>query len=147
MSDRTEVHGSPAAWQAVNDHGGGEDLTPARGSAAARVYRPNRNLMQSGRVRTRQWVLELEPMRPQAVDPLMGWVGSTDPLQQISLRFPDKDSALRFAEKQGWTCTVWETAEPRPKPHSYASNFRWKGEPAPVGRAQPVASTGGLIAA
>ena len=53
----------------------------------ARIYVPAKNAMQSGRARTRQWVLEYEPERPREIEPLMGWTASADMRQQLSLDF------------------------------------------------------------
>ena len=39
----------------------------------ARIYKPTKNAMQSGKARTKQWVLEYEQETARTVDPLMGW--------------------------------------------------------------------------
>jgi len=66
------------------------------------IYRPARSAMQSG-PRPRHWVLEFEPARRVAVEPLMGWTTSDDPYRPIRLTFPDKEAATAFAERQDWT--------------------------------------------
>src|SRR5690606_4476272 len=66
---------------------------------------------------------EFEPLTPPAPDPLMGWIGSDDTLQQVRLNFPTKESALAFARKQGWSWTVVEPQRPRLLLKSYAQNF------------------------
>ena len=90
----------------------------------ARIYKPAPSVMQSGRANTRRWVLEFEPQAPLFIEPLMGWTGSTDPLRQVRLTFPDKESAVRFAEREGHAFTVIEPRERRVRPKSYADNFR-----------------------
>ena len=39
----------------------------------ARIYRPAKTAMQSGKASTKQWLLEFEHDRPREIDPLMGW--------------------------------------------------------------------------
>jgi len=53
----------------------------------ARIYKPTRNAMQSGKARTKLWLLEYEQERPREVDPLMGWTSSSDMRQQVQLEF------------------------------------------------------------
>jgi ETC complex I subunit conserved region len=36
----------------------------------------------------------------------MGWTGGDDTLTQVELSFPTLESALRYAERQGLSCTV-----------------------------------------
>lgn len=90
----------------------------------ARIYRPAPSVMQSGRATAKSWVLEFEPMFAPTIDPLMGWTGSRDALQQVRLTFPTKEQAIAFAERQGWAYTVSEPRPPKIRPKSYADNFR-----------------------
>ena len=80
--------------------------------------------MQSGRARTKQWVLEYEPESPRTIDPLMGWTSSRDMRQQISMEFESLDEARAFAEKNAIPFQVFEPHRPAPKAKSYSDNFR-----------------------
>ena len=51
----------------------------------ARIYQPSRNAMQSGKAKTKNWVLEFEAEIPRETDPLMGWTSSRDMKQQLKL--------------------------------------------------------------
>jgi hypothetical protein len=51
----------------------------------ARIYKPAKPATQSGRFRTRQWVVEHEPKSRQEADRLIGWVGSDDTENQVRL--------------------------------------------------------------
>jgi hypothetical protein len=42
----------------------------------ARIYKPARTAMQSGKARTKEWVLDYEPETPREIEPLMGWTAS-----------------------------------------------------------------------
>ena len=57
----------------------------------ARIFKPAKNAMQSGRAKTREWQLDYEPEQPRAVEPLMGWTSSGDMKQQLTLHFDTKE--------------------------------------------------------
>jgi len=93
--------------------------------AAARIYRPAKTAMQSGRAQTRKWVLEYEPATPRRPDPLMGWASAEDTLNQVQLRFGTLDDAIAFAAKHGLDYTVIAPNTSAEQPKSYADNFRY----------------------
>jgi hypothetical protein len=93
--------------------------------AVARIYRPAKTAMQSGRALTRDWVLEFEQGSHRRPDPLMGWSSAQDTLNQIKLRFDTLDEAKAYAEKHGHDYAIIEPHERRLKPKSYADNFRY----------------------
>ncbi len=92
--------------------------------ALARILRPTKTAMQSGR-RNRKWVLEYEPASRRDPDPLMGWASAEDTLNQIRLRFDSFDEAVAFARKNGLDYTLVEEQQRTPKAKSYADNFRY----------------------
>ena len=91
----------------------------------ARIYKPTRNAMQSGKARTRQWVLEYEPESPRGIDPLMGWTSSSDMRQQLCLEFDSAEEAVAYATRHAIPYQVFEPHLPSQKPKSYADNFRF----------------------
>jgi len=91
----------------------------------ARIYKPAKTAMQSGRALTRAWVLEFEPAQRKTNDPLMGWVGSGDTEQQVRLYFETKEEAIAYCRRHGIESEVYEPKERDVRPKSYASNFRW----------------------
>ncbi len=91
----------------------------------ARIYRPAKNAMQSGKARTKLWLLEYEPESPKTPDPLMGWTSSADMRQQVALEFDSSDEAVAYAEKHGIPYQVFEPHNPKPRPKSYSDNFRF----------------------
>ena len=64
----------------------------------ARIYRPAKNAMQSGKARTKLWQLEYEPETPRTIDPLMGWTSSGDMRQQLCLEFDTAEEAVAYAK-------------------------------------------------
>jgi hypothetical protein len=91
-----------------------------------RIFRPAKTAMQSGRAKTKQWMLEFAPGAREEPDPLMGWAGSPDTRNQVRMLFDTKDEAIAFAERAGYGYTVTDDAPPRRlKPKSYSDNFRF----------------------
>ena len=91
----------------------------------ARIFQPARNAMQSGKARTKKWVLEFEPERARQIEPLMGWTASSDMRQQVSLEFDTLDEAIAYAQKNAIPFHVYEPHKPAAKAKSYSDNFRF----------------------
>jgi hypothetical protein len=89
----------------------------------ARIYKPAKPAPQSGRFKSRYWLVEMEPRSRKEADRLIGWVGSDDTGQQLQLRFPTREAAIAYCERQGLTFTVAEPHERVVRPKSYAENF------------------------
>jgi len=91
--------------------------------ANARIYRPAKNAMQSGKARTKKWVLEFEPGEAKILDPLMGWTGSGDTRAQVRLRFDSQQDAMAYAGRVGLDAQVIAPHEPKRILKSYADRF------------------------
>jgi hypothetical protein len=92
--------------------------------AQARIYQPAKTAMQSGRAKTRKWLLDYEEASKRQPDPLMGWSSALDTHNQVQLHFDTLDEAVAFARKHGLDYTVIEPHRHVFKPKSYAENFR-----------------------
>ena len=91
----------------------------------ARIYKPARSAMQSGYAKTRDWVLEFAPQKDKPVDPLMGWIGSSETVSQVRLNFDTKEEAIAYAERHG---IPFQVHEPKSRGHvirpgGYGDNF------------------------
>ncbi|MDE3114959.1 MAG: ETC complex I subunit [Pseudomonadota bacterium] len=91
----------------------------------ARIYRPSKTAMQSGKARTRAWVLEYEPEVPRTPDPLMGWTSSSDMRSQIELEFDSAEEAMAYAQKHAIPYQVFEPHPHQAKAKAYSDNFRF----------------------
>ena len=91
----------------------------------ARIYRPAKTAMQSGRANTRHWVLEFAPEAARGIDSLMGWTSSSDMNAEVRLRFPSREAACAFAEKHGLLYRVDEPRSRRLHKRAYADNYRY----------------------
>ncbi len=96
----------------------------------ARIYRPAKNAMQSGRAKTKDWVLEFEPASARRPDPLMGWTTSSDMNGQIRLTFETRDEAIAYAQRHEIAFQLFEPKTPKRIIKAYADNFA-------AGRKQP----------
>ncbi|WP_041375350.1 NADH dehydrogenase ubiquinone Fe-S protein 4 [Polymorphum gilvum] len=97
------------------------------------IYRPARSAMTSA-PRPNYWILEFEPSRPPHIEPLMGYTSSDDPYRPIRLKFPDRESAVAFAERQDWRYIVREDTTHRRAPDHWRGEVRhrlYKGADAP----------------
>jgi ETC complex I subunit conserved region len=89
----------------------------------ARIYKPAKTAMQSGKANTKEWVLDFEPEQPRTVEPLMGWTSSADMRQQVRLRFDTKEEAIAYCERNGIAYQVHAANEPARRIIAYADNF------------------------
>ena len=89
----------------------------------ARIFKPARNAMQSGRANTKDWVLEFEPATARKPDPLMGWTSSTDMNGQVRLMFETQEEAISYAQRHGIAFQLFAPREHRRIIKAYADNF------------------------
>ena len=64
----------------------------------AKIYIPTKSAMQSGRGKTKKWVLEFDTRDPKT-NPFMGWETSDDTLSEIKMEFSSKEKAVKYAKK------------------------------------------------
>ena len=88
----------------------------------AKIYIPTKTAMQSGRGKLKNWVLEFITKDP-SINPLMGWETSTDTLEEVILKFPSKEKAIEYAEKNNISYNVIEPKKREFVIKSYADNF------------------------
>ena len=90
----------------------------------ARIYRPAKTAMQSGKAKSRDWRLEFEPASARTLDPLMGWTSSTDMNGQVRLTFETQEEAVAYAAKNGVEVEITAPPVRTLKIQAYADNFR-----------------------
>jgi len=89
----------------------------------ARIFRPSKNAMQSGKGKSRDWVLEFEPAAARRPDALMGWTQTTDTNGQVRLSFDTQEEAVAYAQAHGIS---FQLIDPKPAKRiikAYADNF------------------------
>lgn len=89
----------------------------------ARIYKPAKNAMQSGKAKTHAWVLEFAPASARTLDPLTGWTSSGDMNGQVRLKFETQAEAVAYAERHGIPFELFEPQSPPLIIKAYADNF------------------------
>ncbi|MDO6965819.1 ETC complex I subunit [Rhizobium alvei] len=92
---------------------------------SAKIYRPAKTAMQSGKAKTHLWVLEFDQEKPKTIDSLTGYTGSSEMKQQVRLNFESCELAKAYAERHGIAYRVIEPKEATRKNVSYTDNFRF----------------------
>ena len=89
----------------------------------AKIYQPTKTAMQSGKGNTKYWLLEFDQGDTRFIEPLMGWTGNTDNLQQLRLKFPTQDAAIKYAESKNIHYRLIQPNNAKPKIQAYSDNF------------------------
>jgi len=89
----------------------------------AKIYKPSKTPMQSGKKNTKSWLLEYETLN-LSINQLMGWVSSNDTMSEIKLKFPTKEQAINYAKKNNIDYYVIEPQKNKIIKKSYADNFK-----------------------
>jgi hypothetical protein len=94
------------------------------GAMTAKIYKPAKTAMQSGKAKTKRWLLEFEQEKPRSVEPLMGWTSSSETKQQVKLWFDTREAAIAYAERNGIAYTVTVAPDSKVPTLSYSDNFK-----------------------
>lgn len=90
----------------------------------ALIFRPTRNAMQqSGQQDNNPWLLTFTRVTPLFIEPLMGWTGSQDMMDEVQLTFATRQEAIDYAQRNGLEFEIREPQMRIIKPKSYAANF------------------------
>ena len=88
----------------------------------AKIYIPTKNSMQSGLGKSDKWLIEFETENT-GINPLMGWVSSSDTLSELNLEFSTKELAIEYAKKNKIDFEIIEPQKRKTVKKSYADNF------------------------
>jgi len=93
----------------------------------ARIFKPSKTAMQSGRARSKGWVLEFESETARRIDPLMGWTSSDDTRAgQVRLTFETQDKAVAYAEQHNIAYRIMKDRRMAMVAKAYCDNFAFK---------------------
>ena len=90
----------------------------------AKIFKPAKTAMQSGRSKFNKWVLKFSDKKNQLKDTMMGWNGGSSTISQIELKFSSKEEAVNYAKKNTIDYEVLESSERKVINKSYADNFK-----------------------
>tara|TARA_B100000700_G_scaffold191017_1_gene210433 strand:- start:184 stop:468 length:285 start_codon:yes stop_codon:yes gene_type:complete len=88
----------------------------------AKIYIPSKTAMQSGRGKSKKWVLKFQT-KENTVNPLMGWESGEDTMGEVVLEFLSKEKAIEYAKNNN---ILYEVVEPKKSDFiikSYEDNF------------------------
>ena len=88
----------------------------------AKIYKPSKTAMQSGKRGSKSWLLEFETLNT-GINKLMGWESSEDTMSEVRLEFPTKEQAINFAKKNNIQYYVLDSKKRKIIKKSYADNF------------------------
>ena len=89
----------------------------------ARIFKPAKNAMQSGRGNSNEWVLEFSSASKRVSDPVMGWTSINDTTGQVRLHFETREMAIAYAKREGLVFSVDEPRSAKRLVKSYSENF------------------------
>ncbi|HCL65683.1 MAG: ETC complex I subunit [Rhizobium sp.] len=92
---------------------------------SAKIYRPAKTAMQSGKAKTNIWLLEFDQAAPRTIDPVMGYTSSVDTRQQLKLTFETLEQAEAYAQRNGIDYRVILPKEANRQVVSYTDNFKY----------------------
>ena len=88
----------------------------------AKIYKPSKTAMQSGKRNTKKWLLEFDTLNT-GINPLMGWETSKDTMSEVKLQFSTKEQAINYAKKNNINYYIVEAKENKIIKKSYSDNF------------------------
>jgi len=88
----------------------------------AKIYKPTKTAMQSGRRNTKKWFLQYETLN-NGVNPLTGWETSSDTMSEIKMEYETKDQAVNYAKKNNIDFYIIEPETRKTIKKSYSDNF------------------------
>ena len=92
---------------------------------SAKIFRPAKTAMQSGKAKTNLWMLEFDQEQPRKIDPIMGYTSSGDMKQQLKLSFETLELAEAYAQRNGIEYRVILPKEANRQVVSYTDNFKF----------------------
>ena len=88
----------------------------------AKIYKPTKTAMQSGKKSTKKWLLEFDTL-DNGINPLMGWESSQDTMSEVKLEFSTKEQAINYAKKNNIDYYIVEPQKYKLIKKSYSDNF------------------------
>tara|TARA_B100001123_G_scaffold240273_1_gene268806 strand:+ start:233 stop:517 length:285 start_codon:yes stop_codon:yes gene_type:complete len=88
----------------------------------AKIYKPSKTTMQSGKRNAKKWFLEFDTLNT-GISPLMGWQSSRDTMSEVKLKFETKEQAISYAKKYNIDYYIIEPEKRKIIKKSYTDNF------------------------
>ncbi|HEX8570584.1 MAG TPA: ETC complex I subunit [Caulobacteraceae bacterium] len=92
----------------------------------ARIYKPVKTTMQSGKAKSQTWTLEFDRKTAAVPEHLMGWPSSDDAQSQVVLHFDSSEDAVAYCETHGIPFQLIPDKPQRRIIKAYADNFAFQ---------------------
>ena len=115
----------PGSASGLGTRGSQVQILPPRPKSVmkkAKIYKPTKTAMQSGKRNTKNWLLEFDTLNT-GINPLMGWETSKDTMSEVKLEFSTKELAINYAKKNNIDYYIIEPQKDKLIKKSYADNF------------------------
>ena len=91
----------------------------------AKIYRPCKSHMQSGKARSEKWLLEFLQKAPYFIDPIIGWSGASDMFgTELKLYFSTKEQAINYVKKNNISYFLHTPEQEKICIKHYVNNFK-----------------------
>ena len=88
----------------------------------AKIYQPVKTAMQSGKARTKFWILDFNKSNSNK-DFVMGWTSSSNTDEQIKLKFETQEQAIAYAKENNIQFEITTYKKNKLIIKTYADNF------------------------
>jgi hypothetical protein len=88
----------------------------------AKIYQPVKTAMQSGKARTKFWILEFTKSNSNK-DFVMGWTSSSNTGEQVKLKFETQEQAIAYANENNILFDLITHKKNKLIIKAYADNF------------------------
>ena len=88
----------------------------------AKIYKPAKSAMQSGKGNSKNWLLEFDTLN-NGINPFMGWETSNDTMSEVKLEFLTREQAINYAKKNNIDYYIIEPQKRKIIKKSYTDNF------------------------
>ena len=90
------------------------------------IFKQPKSAMQSGLNSTKKWCLSNTEVNETFISSKFCWIGSSNPEKQVTIHFESLESAINFAEKNGYIFEIQKPNDKKLIKKSYAENFKKK---------------------
>jgi hypothetical protein len=87
----------------------------------ARIYKVMGSPMQSGSG-SGKWFMDFSS-NSKGIDKVMGWVSSSDTMDEVKISFDSQEEAISFAIKNNYQFEIIKRPQPKIVRKSYSDNF------------------------
>lgn len=89
------------------------------------IYQQSKNVMQSGRGKVDDWVLEYDETINRGPEAINGWTSADSTTGQVQMKFESLDQAVAFADKNALDYRIKHKKSRRVRPRNFMDNYKY----------------------